>query len=43
MPEWGTMKDENHPHFSLPRRGGGEKVAIPAYDGKKTGYRSRPG
>jgi len=23
MPGAGTMKDENHPHPSLPRRGGG--------------------
>ena len=25
MLKWGTTKDENHPHPSLPRRGGGVK------------------
>ncbi|PIP47031.1 MAG: hypothetical protein COX16_06620 [Deltaproteobacteria bacterium CG23_combo_of_CG06-09_8_20_14_all_51_20] len=26
MPEWGTTKDENHPHPSLPHRGEGIKA-----------------
>ena len=38
MPEWGTTKDEDHPHPSLPRQGGGNNVAASRrLDGKRGG------
>jgi len=42
MPEWGTTNDGNHPHPSLPRRGGGNSVAASRhFDGKGGGIKGR--
>jgi len=41
MCEWGTKKDENHPHPSLPRRGGGNNDAASRRKGIMTPHLPR--